>query len=161
MWKQTSTEGESPEFRVKRFQSFIDEKLKPDLKQVLDTRDKLYQRISDYQVLGRNIELLQQQSLTKLKTQVDLGHQFYVQAVVPDASNIFVNVGLGFCVELTLQEALVFIPKKEVTLQSAARQLTEQAAAISSQIRMVQEGIAEVLKLDFTTIESSKNRRNF
>lgn len=35
----------------------------------------------------------------------------------PDTKHIFVNVGFGFHAELTLDEALEFIKKKEVHLQ--------------------------------------------
>ena len=51
-----------------------------------------------------------------LKTKVDLGCNFYCQARVPDPTKIFVSVGLGFFVELTLDEALEFISKKDCEL---------------------------------------------
>ena len=41
-----------------------------------------------------------------LKTKVDLGCNFYCQARVPDPSMVMVAVGLGFFLELTLEEAL-------------------------------------------------------
>ena len=39
----------------------------------------------------------------------------------PDTKHIFVNVGFGFHAELTLDEALEFIKKKEVHLQKYER----------------------------------------
>ena len=47
-----------------------------------------------------------------LKTQVDLGNNFFCQAKVPDTSLVCVAIGFGFFVEMTLDEAAAFIKKK-------------------------------------------------
>ena len=44
--------------------------------------------------------------------QVDLGCNFFVDTVVPDTSRIYVALGYGFFLELTLAEALKFIDRK-------------------------------------------------
>jgi len=46
----------------------------------------------------------------------------YCQAEVPDTSHIFVNVGLGFHAELTLEEAVAFAEKKQVGLRKDLKQ---------------------------------------
>lgn len=43
--------------------------------------------------------MLLQQQLTSFKSMVDVGSQVYCQAIVEDASRIYLDVGLGFRVE--------------------------------------------------------------
>lgn len=62
----------------------------------------------------------------------------------PDPSRIYVNVGLGFHVELTLQEALAFIDKKLGILNEQVAESTKKSAKIKGQIKFVYEGIREL-----------------
>ncbi|MED6227328.1 hypothetical protein PIB30_112462, partial [Stylosanthes scabra] len=59
--------------------------------------------------LRRNIENLEKNSVTSLRTLVNLGSEVYLQAEVPNTQRIFVDVGLGFHVEFTWSEALNYI----------------------------------------------------
>uniref|UniRef100_A0A3Q4M2T7 Ubiquitously-expressed, prefoldin-like chaperone n=1 Tax=Neolamprologus brichardi TaxID=32507 RepID=A0A3Q4M2T7_NEOBR len=65
----------------------------------------------------------------QLKTDVDLGCNFYVQAEVEDSSRMFVAVGYGFFVEMTHDEALRFIEKK-------TSQLTHKNLIVSDMFQM-------------------------
>lgn len=58
------------------------------------------------------------------------------------------NVGLGFHVELTLQEALTFIDKKLVILNEKVSESTKKSAKIKGQIKFVYEGIRELQQLN-------------
>ena len=79
-----------------------------------------------------------------LKTKVDLGCNFYCQARVPDPTKIFVSVGLGFFVELTLDEALKFISKKDGELGKEADKLTANCAKLKANIKLVIGGLQEL-----------------
>ncbi|XP_008336408.1 protein UXT-like, partial [Cynoglossus semilaevis] len=73
----------------------------------------------------------------RLKTDVDLGCNFFVKAEVEDSSRILVAVGYGFFVEMTHNEALRFIEKKTTQLTSFTEVLTKDSAKIKANIRMV------------------------
>lgn len=130
--------------KVLQYETFIDETLKRDLQRVLDQRDGVYEKIAQYLQLKNTIECLQESGSQSLKTEVDLGCNFYVQAHVQDSSRIFVAVGYGFFVELTLPEALKFIEKKTRQLTIYTDELTRDAAKIKANIRMVLEGLREL-----------------
>ncbi|KAI8333616.1 Prefoldin subunit-domain-containing protein, partial [Chlamydoabsidia padenii] len=130
---------------LQKYDTFINLKLKPNLKSVLDSRDELYNTISEYQKLKSQIEMIQQGGHKELKTMVDLGSQFYAQAHIPDTSYIYVNVGFGFHVQFTLDEATSFIDKKEKRLQCSVDKYTEEADKIRAHIKMVLEAMAEAL----------------
>ena len=54
----------------------------------------------------------------------------YLQARVPDPSRLFLEVGLGFFVELTLEEALKVIERKTAALEQKATALTQDACKV-------------------------------
>ncbi|KAI8087220.1 hypothetical protein BDF21DRAFT_379071 [Thamnidium elegans] len=104
---------------IKKYDAFIANTLKPSLKKELDERDLIFNHISEYQKLKVQIDTIKDNDLQELKTMVDLGSQFFVQAHIPDTKYIYVNVGFGFHVQFTLKEALAFIQKKEAQLQKS------------------------------------------
>ncbi|KAF8935787.1 protein UXT [Dissophora ornata] len=137
--------------KITRYEKFVNEGLRNDLKDALDARDAIYDQISEYQKLAKDIEIIKDNGLTEMKTQVDLGSNFYMQAKIPDTKYIYVNVGFGFHAQLTLDEALAFITKKETHLQKKAARYTEKAAQIRAHIKLVLEAMAEIMKLNGAT----------
>ncbi|XP_028849347.1 protein UXT [Denticeps clupeoides] len=134
--------------KVLQYETFVDDVLKRDLRRVLEQRDAVYEKIAQYLQLKNVIQSLQESSSQELKTEVDLGCNFYVQAHVPDASRICVAVGYGFFVEFTHSEALRFIEKKTHQLTAYTETLTKDSAKIKANIRMVLEGLRELQGLD-------------
>ncbi|KAL5201571.1 hypothetical protein ABZP36_035925 [Zizania latifolia] len=88
--------------KVKKFEDFVNRRLKPDLGNAIAQRDQLFQ---------------QQKSL-------------------PDTRHIFVDIGLGFHVEFTWQEALQFISVREARLARQIDEYTHLIASIKAQIKM-------------------------
>ncbi|KAG0233182.1 hypothetical protein BGW42_007660 [Actinomortierella wolfii] len=134
--------------KLARYESFVNDTLKRDLKDTLDQRDAIYDQISDYLKLAKDIEIIQSNNLTEMKTQVDIGSNFYMQAKVPDTKYIYVNVGFGFHAQLTLDEALEFINKKEKHLHKKAEVYTAKAAKIRANIQLVFEAMSEIMNLN-------------
>jgi hypothetical protein len=88
----------------------------------------------------------------------------------PDTRHVFVDVGLGFHVQLTLAEAVAFTDEKEAQLTKyvhwgcpsfvqliivlhciicrAADALTRSAAVVGSHLRTVTEGLDQLLDLE-------------
>lgn len=132
--------------KVTKYEHFLNERLRTDLRAVLDHRDTIYSDMAEYLQLRNVLEKTHRLHLSQsgLKTMVDLGANFYVQARVPDPSRVFVAVGLGFFVEFTIQEALVFIDKKIALLTETSQKLTEQATQIRARIKVVLEGLEEL-----------------
>lgn len=132
--------------KVRKYEEFLNERLKADLQQVLEQRDAVYADLAEYLQLRNVIEKLRTPHVVgkELKTMVDLGANFYTQAKVVDASRIFVAVGLGFFVEFTHQEALDFIAKKVEQLTGKGQQLTEQASLINARIKLVLDALREL-----------------
>ncbi|PWA97150.1 prefoldin alpha-like protein [Artemisia annua] len=131
------------EEKIQRFEEFIDRRLKPDLVKAISERDKVFEQQkvlypfvtpSD---LRKSLENLEKNSVTSLRSMVNLGSEVYAQAEVPDTRHIFVDVGLGFHVELTWSEALNIIPAREEKLAKQIEEYTRLIAQIKAQIKMV------------------------
>ncbi|XP_028265495.1 protein UXT [Parambassis ranga] len=142
--------------KVLQYENFINDVLKRDLQKVLEQRDQVFEKISQYLQLKNTIQSLQEAGSQQLKADVDLGCNFFVQAEVKDASRIFVAVGYGFFVEMTHDEALRFIDKKTSQLTAFTEQLTKDSAKIKANIRMVLEGLRELQGL--TDLPESRRR---
>ncbi|KAK3421873.1 hypothetical protein EUGRSUZ_G02475 [Eucalyptus grandis] len=133
--------------KVHKFEEFVDRRLKPDLVRAISERDKVFEQQKTFSDLRKNIENLQKNSVTSLRTLVNLGSEVYMQAEVPDTQHIFVDVGLGFHVEFTWSEALNYISLREEKLARQIEEYTHHIASIKAQIKMVCEGIRELLQL--------------
>lgn len=100
--------------------------------------------------LRNNIKLLLDQKQTSLKTMVNLGSDFYVQAKVPDTSFIYVSVGLGFHAEMSLDEASAFCIRQEAHYNARAEALTDEAAKLKAKIKCVVAAIDELQQQELT-----------
>ncbi|KAJ2714733.1 hypothetical protein H4R19_001570 [Coemansia spiralis] len=121
---------------VRKYEEFIHTRLQPDLAQALEARDALYTRMSEYLKLKTHIEVIRSQGLAELETMVDLGSNFYAKAFVPDTSYIYISVGFGFHLQMTLDEADVFIDSKLKHMEQLADRHTEEASQIRAKIKM-------------------------
>ena len=150
--------------KVLKYEEFLNEKLRTDLREVHAQRDQIYKQISQYMQLKRLIETIKGQQAeqngstgTKKKTKVqcdvkmkmDLGCNFYVQAAVPDCSRLYVLVGYGYYLEMTLDEALTFVEKKMDVLKMKSQMFSKDSAKIKAHIKLVMEGLRELQNLDF------------
>ncbi|CAD7682043.1 unnamed protein product [Nyctereutes procyonoides] len=150
--------------KVLRYEAFICDVLQQDLRsrascwspfsscpirKVLDHRDKVYEQLAKYLQLRNVIERLQVKTAkeanpSELYMQVDLGCNFFVDTVVPDTSRIYVALGYGFFLELTLAEALKFIDRKSNLLTELSDSLTKDSMNIKAHIHMLLEGLREL-----------------
>ena len=135
--------------KVKSFEAFLENKLRPDLRRLLKLRDGVYDEISEYERLGITLTTIAQAPREdgRLKTQVDLGCNFFCQAVVPDASMVCVAVGFGFFLEMTHDETHAFIKKKTALLTTKADALTERIAKVKAHMSVVAEGVRELERI--------------
>ncbi|CAN6550486.1 uncharacterized protein [Pyrus communis] len=133
--------------KIQKFEEFVDQRLKPDLVRAIAQRDKVFEQQKVFSDLRKNIENLEKNSVTSLRTLVNLGSEVYMQADVPDTRRIFVDIGLGFHVEFTWSEALNYISQREEKLARQVEECTNLIASIKAQIKLVCEGIRELLQL--------------
>lgn len=143
--------------KVEKFERFVNEKLRSDLAKVLDTQARINTEIAEYLTLKETVEKLLALKLTRFRTRVDLGCNFYAHAQVEnDAQTVLVAVGLGFFVEMGYEQALKFVDNKVNMLRNECESLNGQAANIKANIKFVLEGLKEMQGLKFNTDQNEK-----
>jgi len=144
--------------KIQQYQQFIDKTLRRDLATCTQITEKIQQKHNEYSALRQSLVALQsaheserassgEEEVGPMKTRINIGNEFYMQAVVPNPTYVFVDVGLGFHVELRLDEAVRWIDEKLPTLQKRIDRLKQQTADIQSKIKLVYEGIAQIMQL--------------
>jgi prefoldin subunit 5 len=154
--------------RVATLEALINEQLKVELQAVLDRRDAVYERIAHCLELSNNMKMLSTQKLKALKTRVNLGCDFYVDASMcappdprrpsrlratlsslalprrPDTRWVYIDVGLGFHAQMTLEEAAQFGEAREARLMAQVEELSGRAAEVKAKIKIAVGAIDEV-----------------
>jgi prefoldin subunit 5 len=82
-----------------------------------------------------------------MKSQVELGQGVFCRAVVPDTSHIFISIGLGFQLEVTLSEAGRVIGLKQEALKAQIDACIDKAARIKAHLKFVTEAIRELMDM--------------
>ena len=144
--------------KVTKYEEFLNDKLRPDLKACLEERDNIYAEIAEYSSLKKSIEALKIADLPQekpLKTKVDLGQNFYVKARVTNPQKVCVDIGFGMFLEMNHTEALEFIENKSKFLQDKADNLTKESVKIKASIKLVLHGLREIQGL---SAEDLKNK---
>ena len=106
---------------------FVDEVLQPQLEIATSAREETDLEIKEYNELKGQLQMAtdrnrkdqeasgkkQPANLSGREALVDLGHQMiYCRAKIHDRNQVFVNIGMGFHVEFTLKEAIIFIDSR-------------------------------------------------
>ena len=141
--------------KVLKYEEFVNEVLKNDLKHVLEERDKIYDEIAEYMKLQTSIERLKTVETRPIKEMIDVGCNFYMQAEVKNTEFIYVDVGMGLHVQLTFEEALKFLKKKIDQLTVKSERLTDKSVDIKARIKLIIGALAE---LQGVSSQSSKPR---
>jgi prefoldin alpha subunit len=131
---------------VLRYESFVNDVLKEDLKKVHTIHDKLNTEIAEYVQLKKFIQTISDigQSSGGLKTKMDLGCNFYIQANIADTSTILVAIGLDHYVEFTMEEALRFVEKRVNLLTVQTEKLKKDSAKTKAMIKLVLAGLHQL-----------------
>ena len=135
--------------KVLKYEEFLNERLRPDLKHVLDSDERLCTEIANCHQVTQFLKQLKDKAFgheegQEIKVKTDLGCNFFVEAVVPDTSQVSVYLGLGIYLEMSREEAVNFIEKREKILESRREVLLQKASNIKAHIKLVLEGLREL-----------------
>ncbi|GFH21053.1 uncharacterized protein HaLaN_18283 [Haematococcus lacustris] len=81
--------------KVLEYERFVNDVLKEDLRKSIQLKTDLLGELKEYEDLEANLLLLQREGLQQLKSQVELGMGVRCEALVPDTSNVFINIVWG------------------------------------------------------------------
>merc|ERR1712129_61026 len=120
--------------KIVEYEAFLENVLKRELKCSLDEYRKDAEVLDQCRQLRKNLDMLQKGSITELETMIDIGCQFFTKAFVPNTSRIFLDVGLGFRLEMTQVEAAEFLIQKEEYILAKLENRKKNTARIKADI---------------------------
>ncbi|RWS29027.1 protein UXT-like protein [Leptotrombidium deliense] len=149
-------ENEQP--KVERYEQFLNETLREDLKKVERKREDVCLQLLEISQLRDTFKLwsIDDSSKTVRKAQTDLGCNFYAKCVIPSTDRILIFVGLGFYLEMTIKEATEFLHKKEAILNEEANSLSKEAHKVKAHIAVVMKALFDLQNLP-EKIESNES----
>lgn len=119
-----------------RYESFINNCLKEDLR-IYDDQIKLYnEETLEYIQLKNMIECIKDNFSDGLKTQMNVGGNFFIQAKITDAKTILIDVGLHHFVEFNMEEALRFVQMKINILNKKNEIVREESIKTRANIKL-------------------------
>lgn len=135
--------------KLKQYSTFIDTKLHPALKRAVTSRERVEHEVKEYQELLDKLNAVE--TKVPLQAMVNLGHELvYCNAEVQDPSTIYVDVGMGFFVQLTRDEAPGVIQKRIEFLQNQVLpKRVEDASRVASHLEsslMIVEALSQHLQ---------------
>lgn len=125
--------------KILQFEIFVNEVLRADLAKLAEKLEAKNTDVAEFLQLKSVITAFQNTDITKtgFKTKVDIGNNFFMQAHVPDASTILLDVGLGHYIEFTLAEALVVINVRVKLLEQQIASLRKAIARTNAHIKLI------------------------
>ncbi|CAK9807687.1 Protein UXT homolog [Anthophora plagiata] len=132
--------------KILKFETFVNDVLKEDLAQLEQKLNAKNADLAEFFQLKSMITTLQSNGFDKsgFKTQVDIGQNFFIEAHIPDASTILLDVGLGHYVEFSLNDALVIINVRIKLLEQQIANLRKEIAKTNAHIKLILLGIREL-----------------
>lgn len=126
--------------KMEEYSQFVSKKLQFELNEAEKSRKSALEEISGYKALHEILKDLGASKKGEYASRVDLGHQAISCQAVGDLTSILVQVGMGFTVDMTLEEAIAFVPKRIQHLESnvlkgkeaKVREITDHIATASA-----------------------------
>lgn len=135
--------------KVLHYETFLNDVLKEDLRKIHVKLDNLQSELFEYIQLKNYIETVKSNKLneTTMNTQVDIGCNIFLQAKVEEPDHILISVGLGYYVDLPLDNALNLVKKKIKFIENETVFFKKKSAVTKSHIKMVLLGLMEIQNL--------------
>ena len=76
------------------------------------------------------LAVMDENELREMKTMINVGCEFYMNATVPATDRVYVDVGLGVHVDFSRPEALAFIQQREAAYNALSDEYTQEMARI-------------------------------
>lgn len=131
--------------KISEYSNFISQTLQPQLQSAVDSREETEAEISEYVQLKAKLQQIQSDAPKSIDTIVDISHStIYCKAHISNPKIIYLNIGFGFHVEMTLEEGIQFITKRVEYLETCVLKHRVEAAAriakdVENAIELLQE----------------------
>lgn len=119
-----------------KLQTFLNDHLREDLGEYEHQLNKVNDEILEFIQLKNMAENIKEHFKLGLKTQMNIGGNFFMQAKVKQPDKMVVNVGLNCYVELSLEETIKFADFKIRVLNKHAEIIREESIKTRAKIKL-------------------------
>ena len=144
MTSSNNNNGNELQTKITEYSNFISQTLQPQLQSAVDKREETEAEISEYLQLQTKLQQIQGDAPKSIDTIIDISHStVYCKAHISNPKIIYVNVGFGVHVEMTIEEGIQFISKRVEYLEThPLKHRVEVAGRIAKDV----EGAIELLE---------------
>ena len=154
--------------KITEYGNFISRTLQPQLQTAVDAREETEAEISEYAQLQNKLRQLDESKITDsssdasiINAMVDIAHAtVYCNATISNPRIVYVNVGFGFHIEMTLPEAIAFIDKRIDYLEKdVLKPRCDVAGTVAKDVENALE-LLEELGEDLAELEGPSKRKH-
>ncbi|KAG7298131.1 hypothetical protein JYU34_018901 [Plutella xylostella] len=141
---------------ILKYEAFINNVLKEDLKQVDLRLQGINAEISDLIQQKHTLKVVTDKAVHPhgFDTQVNIGCNFFMEAAVEDTSNLLFNIGLNHYLEFSTEEAIKYLEIRIKAFEKKAEELRNKSAETKAHIKLMLFGIAELQNQQLGIIKS-------
>ncbi|CAA9988101.1 prefoldin, putative [Plasmodium knowlesi strain H] len=137
--------GEDFKKLILKSESFIDDVLHEQLRERQKRRDEILQDIFDMEILVQNLKLfINMKDQKEIETLTSLGCDSYVYADILDKNKIFIQIGYEFYLEMSLEDAIVFLKKKINLYEDKVTYWNKQISRVKAHIQILMRAISNL-----------------
>ncbi|XP_053948486.1 protein UXT [Anastrepha ludens] len=128
---------------TKNLEIFVNDFLKKDLEELERHIDKYNGEIMEYVQLENTLQTLNENSPGSFNTQMNIGGNIFMEAKVDNTDTILIDVGKGYFLQFSAEEAMKFLDFKVRVLTKECNVLREESVKKRSDIKLALMCIAE------------------
>lgn len=131
---------------ILKFENFINNVLKEELKCIEKRLEEINAELSDLIQQRHTLKVITDKNIhpNGFKTQVNLGCNFFMEAAVSNTELLLMNIGLNNYLELSVQEALVYLDLRIKAYEKMGEELRGKAAETKAHINMMLFGLSKL-----------------
>merc|ERR1711916_68476 len=141
--------------KCKEYDTFLQDRLVPELEERKRVLAALRKEKKSFEDAASSMQSLIDSRMGHVDTLVDLGAGCSMRGHVPSLQTVLVNVGMGFHVEMSLQEALTWATQRAAEMDKPIEDAARSVAETGADIRVALASIHQLLPRSLSPQDAS------
>ncbi|CAH2226419.1 jg7672 [Pararge aegeria aegeria] len=131
---------------IGKYEQYIENVLKEDLRILYLKLQKINAELTDLIQQKHALKVIVDKSVhpNGIKTQVNIGCNFFMEASVADTSKLLMNIGLNHYLEFSTDEAFKYLDARIKVFEQKSEEICNKAVETKAHIKLMLIGIGEL-----------------
>ncbi|XP_039757775.1 protein UXT homolog [Pararge aegeria] len=131
---------------IGKYEQYIENVLKEDLRILYLKLQKINAELTDLIQQKHTLKVIVDKSVhpNGIKTQVNIGCNFFMEASVADTSKLLMNIGLNHYLEFSTDEAFKYLDARIKVFEQKSEEICNKAVETKAHIKLMLIGIGEL-----------------